>query len=200
MLKPNSYRNFKGQALSEGAAAIVFIIPLVLLMVYFAWETNQYLFIQNMLNEAARNGARGCLLAYNWPPVQVTTIPTYPQGNTIDPPEAGSSYSSTQPVVYPGNGSASNPGPSTTQPTQPNEAWSRIRIANIVTSNKQFTASYVAPLSGNSNSRNSNDPNAALIPGSVTVTVQAPNGIWPSPDPLGFGKHITLQASYTYPL
>ncbi len=199
MLKINSYRNFKGQAISEGAAAIVFIIPLVLLMIYFAWETNQYLFIQNMLNEAARNGARGCLLAYNWPPVSVIAMPVYPQGNQIDPPETGSSYSSPQPVIYPGNGGTSNPGPSTTQPTQPNEAWSRIRIANIVTSNKQFTASYVAPLSGSSNTNN-NDPNAALIPGSVTVTVKATKGIWPAPDPLGFGKNITLQASYTYPL
>lgn len=200
-LKTRFKRSTKGQVLAEGVASIVFVLPLVILMCFFCWEVNQYLFVQNMLDAAARNGARGCLLAYNWPQAGDNVTPSYPQGQTIDPPESGTTYTSSQPVQYKGTGgTSSTPGPASTQPTQPNEAWSRIRLGNIVTSNSQFTAYYVAPLSNNTTGQGNSNSSSVFQQGSVKVTVQAPKGVWPSPDPLGFGKNVTIQSSYTYPL
>jgi hypothetical protein len=82
------------------------------------------------------------------------------------------------------------------QPTTPNDAFSRVRVANIITSNTQFSAVYI-PASVN------NTASPQYQTGHVTVTVASKNGIFPLPDPLNlqaFMKNMKITATSTYSL
>lgn len=79
-------------------------------------------------------------------------------------------------------------------PASPNQAFSAVRIGDIVQTNSQFTAYYTPP------AVNNQDPSLSIGRVNVVVTY---TGNFPKPDLLGLSAlmpKVTLQRSCTYPL
>ncbi|MBS1955785.1 MAG: hypothetical protein JST89_16495 [Cyanobacteria bacterium SZAS-4] len=190
-MKANSYQRSRkrGLAIVEFAASLSVIFPLALLMIYIVFEACQFVFITNCLSEAARAAARGCAVAYG-APSSGTSGSADAQGPAVAPSQPSAVYSNPSTIVVEGtnSGAASNP------PKSPNDAFTQIRIKNVVSDNSQFSAAYTPP------APNNQDPTYSI--GRVTVTVTY-KGTFPNPDPLNLVSRLSnlkLTESCSYPL
>lgn len=164
-----------GVAITELAAACAYLIPLIFLLLYAVWEASLYFYIKTALTECARVAARNCAIAYGADANGSFASPDS-RGSNVAPPQPSAVFSNPTSIVI--QGSSSDP---TTPATSPNQVFTNIRMANVVTSNSQFTATYTAP------APNNQDPAYAI--GRVTVVVTY-NGSFPSPDPLGLASRF----------
>ena len=183
----------------EGIAAITLILPAFMIMVAVVIEINSVLLLKATLDDAARSAARGCALAYHWPPVGVSQVPTGTlyspdaQGDTVAPATTSGTTPTTSPTVLGTSGAAAT---SSLQPTTANDAWARIRVANMITNNTQFSATYT-PASVN------NTAQPQYQTGHVTVTVSSKVANFPNPDPLQLKNLIpnyVITSTSTYSL
>lgn len=178
----------KGYALTELAASIAVFLPLTVILLYTVWQIAQYVFILNSLSEAARSAARYCAIAYGAPSAGATGTGDS-QGPNAAPPQPTAVYTNPATTMIVGSG-----GDTLMPPASPNQAFSAVRIGDIVQSNSQFTAYYTPP------AVNNQDPSLAIGRVNVVVTY---TGNFPKPDLLGLSAlmpKITLQRSCTYPL
>lgn len=192
-------RSASGSALTDFAAALAVLFPLCILLVAAVVEVHSFVLIKLTLDDASRLAARNCAMAYHWPPYGYRqTITGTPgsadaQGDTVAPPTTSASAPTPSgPVLGSDSGSSNVVG----QPHCANDAWKRIRVANIVTSNTQFSAVYY-PASVNANE------NPQYQIGHVTVTVSSATGLGAMPDPLGLRKvmpNFKIQSTSTYSL
>ena len=192
-------RKCNGNQMVEGTAALALVLPAFLVMIAVIVECSSFLLVKNGLDEAARTAARNCALAYHWPPYGVAQAPVgtlyspSAQGDTVAPASTSAvTPVASPPVVGTDPGAVSSSG----QPMTANDAFSRVRIANIISSNAQFSAVYIPAAV--------NDTAAPQYQtGHVVVTATSINGIFPLPDPLNLQKLIPnfkIQASSTYSL
>ena len=192
-------RTQTGSNLVEGVASMVLVLPMVLTLVAVVIEVNSFLLIKNVLDDAARVAARNCAMAYHWPAYGVAQAPSGTayspdaQGDTVAPPTTAGSDPSASPKV---SGTAGGAATSGIQPQSANDAFARVRMTNIVTSNAQFSAIYT-PASVNDLS------NPAFQTGHVTVTVSSKPGVFPTPDVLNLKNlmpTLVITSSSTYSL
>lgn len=175
-----------GVAITEVAAACAYLIPLIFILLYAVWEASLYFYIKTGLTECARVAARRCAIAYGADAGGSLASPDS-RGSNVAPPQPAAVFSNPTTIVIQGSSSDT-----TTPASSPNQVFTNIRMAGVVTSNSQFTATYTAP------APNNQDPAYAI--GRVTVVVTY-NGTFPSPDPLGFAARFpqskpTATASY----
>lgn len=199
MRRAKRLRTQTGVNLIEGVASMVLVLPMVLTLIAVVIEVNSFLLIKNVLDDAARVAARNCAMAYHWPAYGVAQAPVGTayspdaQGDTVDPPTTAGADPSPSPSVQGTYGGTATSG---FQPQTANDAFARVRMANIVTSNTQFTAVYT-PASVNDLT------NPAYQTGHVTVTVTSQPGIFPTPDPLNLKNlmpTLKISSSSTYSL
>jgi hypothetical protein len=179
----------KGYAIAEAAAAACVLVPVTLMVLYAVWQTSIYLYIMSSLNEAARTAARRCAIAYGVPaagPIGSADS----QGPNVAPPQEQAVYSAPTTTVIQGSGSADIES----TPLTPNQAFSMVRVAAVLSDNSQFTAYYTPPAV--------NNQNPAYATGTVKV-VATYNGKLPEPDVLGLQNALSMikiNATCTYPL